>query len=50
MEDGKVTTSGTYHFVYRLDNLQHLIIADLSVPIDVVQLEGPIQLIFHFAS
>lgn len=39
-----------YHFVNRLDNCQHFVVANLTVPIDIVQLEGPVQFIFHFPS
>lgn len=40
----------TYHFVNRLDNLQHLIVAYLAIPINVVKLKRPVQLILHPAS
>ena len=40
----------THHLVDGLDDLQHLVVADLAVAVDVVQLEGPVQLVFHLAS
>lgn len=36
-----------YHFVNRLHDLQHLIVTNLSIPIDIIQLKRPIQFIFH---
>jgi len=39
-----------YHFVYGLDYLQHLLIADLAVSVNVVQLECPLELILHAPS
>jgi hypothetical protein len=39
----------THHFIDGLDNGQHLVVADLAVAIDVVQLEGPVQLVLHLA-
>ena len=41
---------GTYHLVDCLYNSQHLIIADLTITIDIIQLECPIKLVFHLAS
>jgi hypothetical protein len=41
---------GAYHFVDGLHNREHFLVADLAVPIDVVQLERPIQLILHLPS
>lgn len=38
-----------YHFVDSLNNLQHLIVADLSISINIVQLESPVQLILCLA-
>ena len=40
----------TYHLVDRLDNLEHLVVADLAVAINVVQLEGPVELVLHLAA
>lgn len=37
----------TYHLVDGFDNLQHLVVAYLSVAVNVVQLEGPVELILH---
>lgn len=39
----------THHFVNGNHNLQHLIVADLSISVDIIELEGPIQLIIHLA-
>ena len=39
-----------YHLVNRFYNLQHLIIADLAVTINIVQLERPIKFILHLPS
>lgn len=39
----------TNHLVDSLDDRQHLFVADLSVAVDVVQLEGPVQLVLHLA-
>jgi hypothetical protein len=36
-----------YHLVDCLHDLQHLVVADLAIAINVVELEGPIQLVFH---
>lgn len=40
----------TYHLVYRLDNLEHLVVAYLAVAVNVVQLEGPVELVLHLAA
>ena len=40
----------TYHLVDRLHDLEHLVVADLSVSVNVVELESPVQLVFHLAS
>ena len=40
----------TDHLVNGLDDGQHLIVADLTIAIDVVQLKCPIQFILHLAS
>lgn len=39
----------TNHLVDSLNDRQHLFVADLSVAINVVQLEGPVQLVLHLA-
>jgi hypothetical protein len=39
-----------HHLVNRLDNLEHLVVADLAVAVNVVQLEGPVQLVLHLAA
>ena len=39
----------TYHLIDRLDNRQHLIIANLSITINIIELEGPIKLILHLS-
>jgi len=39
-----------YHLVYRLNNLQHLVIANLAVPVNIVQLKRPIELVLHLAT
>lgn len=39
----------TYHLVDGLYNRQHLLIADLAVAVNVVQLEGPVELVFHLS-
>lgn len=40
----------TYHFVNGLDNLEHLVVADFAISVNVVQLEGPVQLILRLPS
>ena len=40
----------TYHLVDGFYDRQHLLVADLAVAIDVVQLEGPVELVLHFPS
>lgn len=40
----------TNHLVNGLDNLEHLVVADLAVAVNVVQLEGPVQLVLHLAA
>ena len=42
--------SRTYHLVDRLDNLQHLVVADLTVAVNVVELKGPVELVLHLAA
>ena len=37
----------TYHLVDCLNNLQHLLITNLAVSIDVIQLERPFELVLH---
>src|SRR6266536_1754425 len=44
---GRTRSRGTYHFVDSFDNSQHFLVANLSISIDVIQLESPIQLVFH---
>jgi hypothetical protein len=39
---------GAHHFINRLDNGQHLLVADGAVAVDVVELKGPFKLILHF--
>lgn len=39
-----------YHLVNRLDNLEHFVVRDLAVAVNVVQLEGPVQLVLHLAA
>lgn len=39
-----------YHFVDGLDNLEHFVVADLAVSVNVVQLEGPVELVLHLAA
>lgn len=39
-----------YHFVNCLDNCQHFVVANLTIPVNIIQLEGPVQLVFHFPS
>lgn len=39
-----------YHLVDRLDDLQHLLVADQAVPIQIVQLERPLELVSHLAA
>lgn len=36
-----------YHLVDCFDNLQHLVVADLSIAINVVELKGPVELVLH---
>ena len=38
------------HLVNGLDNLEHLVVADLAVAVNVVQLEGPVELVLHLAA
>lgn len=38
-----------YHFVDGLDDLEHLVVADLAVAVNVVQLKGPVELVLHLA-
>lgn len=40
----------TYHLIDSFHNCQHLLVADLSITINVVQLESPIQLVLHLAA
>ena len=40
----------TYHLVNSLDDLEHLVVAYLTVAVDIVQLEGPVQLVLHLAA
>ena len=40
----------SYHLIDSLHNLEHLLVADFAITIDVVQLERPVQLVFHLAS
>ena len=39
-----------YHLVDCFNNSQHLIVTDLSITIDIIQLECPIKLILHLSS
>ena len=39
-----------YHLVNRLNNLEHLVVRDLAVAVNVVQLEGPVELVLHLAA
>ena len=39
-----------YHLVNSLDNLEHLVVADLAVAVNVVQLERPVKLVLHLAA
>ena len=38
-----------YHLVYSLHNVEHLCIADLPIPINIIQLESPVELVLHLA-
>lgn len=38
-----------YHLVYSFHNVEHLSIADLAIPINIIQLESPVELILHLA-
>ena len=38
-----------YHLVNRFNDLQHLVIANLAVTVNVVKLERPVQFILHCA-
>ena len=40
----------THHLVYGLNDGQHLLVADLAIAVNVVQLECPVQLVFHLAA
>lgn len=40
---------GGYHLVDGLHDGQHLVVGDLAVAVDVVELEGPVQLVLHLA-
>lgn len=40
----------TYHFVYCFDNLEHFFVCDLTVAIDIIKLEGPVELVLHLSS
>lgn len=40
----------THHFVDGLHDLQHLVVADLAVAVNVVQLEGPVELVVERAA
>src|ERR1700760_1993586 len=40
----------TYHLVDCFNDLEHLIVSDLAVAINIIQLESPIKLVFHLAS
>ena len=40
----------TYHLVDSLDNLEHLVVANLAIAVNVIQLESPIQFVLHLAS
>lgn len=37
----------SYHFIYGLNNLQHFLITNLPVAIDIIQLECPLKLVVH---
>ena len=37
----------THHLINRLHDLQHLLVTDLPVAIDIIQLERPFKFIFH---
>ena len=39
-----------HHLVNRLDNRQHLVVGNLPVAVDVVELEGPVELVLHLAA
>lgn len=47
---GAIFLLKTYHFVDGLDNLKHLVVADFTISVNVVQLEGPVQLILRLSS
>lgn len=47
--DWKIMREVTYHLVDRLDDSEHLVVADLAVAVDVVQLEGPVEFVFHLS-
>lgn len=40
----------THHLVDGLDDAQHLVVANLAVAVNVVQLEGPVELVLHLAA
>ena len=39
-----------YHFIDRFYYLEHFVVADLAVTVDVVELEGPVKLVLHLAA
>lgn len=43
-------TPKAYHLVNRLDDLEHLVVADLAIAVDIVELEGPVKLVLHLAA
>lgn len=40
----------TYHLVDSLNNSQHFLVTDLSITIDIIELECPIEFILHLAT
>lgn len=40
----------TYHFVDGFHNLEHFVVGDLAVAVNVVELKGPVELILHLAA
>ena len=38
---------GKYHLVDCLNDSKHLLVRDLAIPVDIVKLECPVQLILH---
>lgn len=42
--------SQTDHLVNRLDDLEHFVVANLPVAIDIIQLESPVEFVLHFSA